>query len=491
MNDLLEKALDGAEAGYRAARRHVLVAVGVLGFGVSSVIVVAGGRVGAARATRPLTTWFGIQDDGGIRAFDPLPGALLFAGVCALILLWLLTVEVVRRRGTSEAAVWGIGVAWGLPLAVGPPLFDTSVYSHVAFGLIQRDGHQPYTSTVARLGFVPIVEAIDPNARDLRSCTGPIGSLIEHLAVSVAGGSPLLAVIVLRVIAVLSVVWIGRLAADMGGARPARAVSLTVLNPLVLLLVVGAVHLEGLAAALILRSFAAANRRHWVAAIVLAAAAGSLVPASLVVIPVLMAVHLRARRTVSAGRVVARDGATAIVTVAGFALMVPDGFGWVRTVRDQFAEHTTFSLTEATGKVLSLVVRPASFDDLSASSRVAALIAMVCVLAYLVTTTRYRALERSAGYSLLAIALLAPVLNPWYLLGGILCVVPSANAARKIVAMALSCAGCLLLPGGFEGSTTDILAGCGLAVVAAITGLSLRREALRARAARADIIAAA
>lgn len=481
MNDLAEKALVGAEVAYRAGRKHVLIAAGVLGFWVSSVIVVAGGRVGAARATRPLTTWFGIQDDGGVHPFDPLPGIALFAAVGALILLWLLSVEVVRRRGTRESAVWGIGAAWGLPLAVGPPLFDTSVYSHVAFGLIQRDGHSPYTSAVARLGFAPIVQAIDPSARNLRSCAGPVGSVIEHLAVSVAGGSPLGAVIVLRVVAVLSVIWIGRLAADMGGARSSRAVSLAALNPLVLLLVVGAVHLQGLAAALILRSFVAANRRHWASAIVLAGIAGSLIPMSFVVVAVIIAVHVRARRATSARRVLARDATVAVVTISFLGLAVPDGFGWVRTVRDQFAGHTVYSITDATSKALSLIVRPASYDDLAASSRVAALIAMACIVAYLVATVRSRALERSAGYALLAIALLAPVLNPWYLIGGILCIAPSANAARKIWAMALSCAGCLLLPGGFDQTTMNILAGSGLAIVAVVTGLSLRRDAVRNR----------
>lgn len=476
MNDLAEKALLGVEVAYRAVRRHILVAAGALGFGVSSAIVYAGGRVGAARATRPLSSWFGIQGSRGVHPFDPAPGVVLFAGIVALILLWLLTVEVVRRRGSSEAAAWTLGAAWGLPLAVGPPLFDTSVYSRVAFGLIQRDGHDPYTSTVSRLGFQQIVEAIDPAARNVKSCAGPLGSVIEHLAVSVAGGSPLGAVIVLRVVAVLSVIWLGRIAAEMGGARSARAVSLTALNPLVLLLVIGGVHLQGLAAALTLRSFTAANRRHWVSAIVLASVAGSIVPAFLVVVPVIVAVHLRGRHAGSTRRVLARDSAVAVVTVAALGLAVPDGFGWVRTVRDQFAGQTPYSIVYATGRLLWLIVRAASYDDVTASTRAAALLAMACIVGYLIVTARQRALERSAGYVLLAVALFAPLLNPWYLIGGVVCIAPSANAARKIWAIALSCAGCILLPGGFTESTMNVLMGSGLAVVAAVTALSLLRQ---------------
>lgn len=476
MNDLAEKALDGLEVGYRAVRRHLLVTVGLLGFIASAAVVYGGSRIVAAGATRPLTSWFELQDSHGPAVTDSLPGIVLALGIGAALLLWLLTVEVVRRRGPGEAAVWAVGAAWGLPLAVGPPLFDTSVYSHVGFGLLQRAGHDPYTSTIARLGFQPIMEAVDPSARALRSCAGPAGTLIEHLAVAVTGGSPLGAVIVLRVVAVLSVIWVGRLAAEMGGSRPARAVSLTALNPLMLLLVVGAVHLQGLAAALTLRAFIAANRRHWVAAVVLAGVAGSVVPAFLVVVAVIIAVHLRGRRAGPARRALTRDLTAAVVTVGGLGLLVPDGFGWVRTVRDQFSGHTVYSITYATGRLLSWVVRPASYDDLTASSRVAALIAMVCVVAYLIVTAGERALERSAGYALLAVALLAPVLNPWYLIGGIMCIAPSANAARKIWTMALSCGGCLLLIGGFAAQTDTIVSGGGLAVVAIVTAVGLRRH---------------
>jgi hypothetical protein len=168
-------------------------------------------------------------------------------------------------------------------------------------------------------------------------------------------------------------------------------------------------------------------------------------------------------------------GTTGIV-----GLIVSDGFGWVRTVSKQFSAHTPFSISSAIAKMFSPIVRGASYDDLAAGARITAITAMVCVIGYLVVTARHRALERTAGYSLLAMALLAPVLYPWYLMWGTLCLAATAVGSRRVAVLALCAAGCVLTPPGFSPTTTNVITAVALAIVAVITvGVLVPRQRSR------------
>jgi len=293
----------------------------------------------------------------------------------------------------------------------------------------------------------------------------------------------LAAVVVLRVVGVLVAIWIGRLATELAGANRSRALTLTVLNPLVLLYVVSSPHLDGLMVALVLSALVAAGQRRWPAAVALACVAGSVSAQGFVVVPVVIAVHLLGRRTVPAWRLVGRDLAVAIATTGVIGAVVSDGFGWTSTVRKQFASHTPFSVAGVIGKAMKPIVRGASYDDLAAGGRIAAVSAMVCAIVYLVATVKDRTIERTAGYALLAMALLAPVLYPWYLLWGTLCVAPTAYGTRRVLVLALCAAGCLMTPPGFSALTSNVITGVVLVLVAGATALVLLRGRRTAPAA--------
>ncbi|MFN2562474.1 MAG: polyprenol phosphomannose-dependent alpha 1,6 mannosyltransferase MptB [Jatrophihabitans sp.] len=480
MNDLAEKALHGLDVGRRKVARRPMLAFGLLGFALSSVVVVAGGRVGATRATHSLTSWFGLQDSHGVSLGDWVPGVIMLAGVVALVLTWIWVVEFVRRVNPPESRVWSVAAAWMAPFALGPPFMDTTVYSYTAFGLLQRHGLSPYDFGANRLGGgSSIVAAIEPSARGGPSGVGPLGTLIEHLSVSIGAGSALGAVVVLRIIGVLAAVAIAALAADLAGTRRSRALTLTILNPLLLLYVVSACHLDGVMAALILAALRLANQRRWLLAIVLACLAGSVSGQAFVVLPAIMAVHWLGRRTVSGWQLLGRDAAVAVAAAAVVGVVVPDGFGWLWTVSKQFSAHPPFTIATGIAKLFTPIVRGASYDDLAAGARITVITAMICLVAYLIATARQRALERTVGYSLLAVALLAPVLYPWYLLWGVVCLAPAANGSRRIAVLALCSAGCLLNPIGFTPMTANVISGCGLGVVAGATVVvsALRRRA--------------
>jgi len=476
MNDLAEKALNGLNVARRQVGDRPFLSLSIAGFVLACVIVVAGGQVGAARATRPLVNWLGLQDTHGLETTDPGPGALQLAGIAVLLVLWLVAVEVARRTAAPLTKVWALAAAWGVPFAVGPPLMDTTAYSYAAFGLIQRHGRNPYEHGPAFLGDQPIVTAIDPGARGTPSSAGPLGSLLQHLALSISGGRPLGAVIVLRLVGILAAVAIGHLASQLAGQQPGLAVVLTTANPLVLLYVVSAEHLDGVMVALVLAALVEAGRRRWLRAIALACVAGSVTAQGFLAVPAIVVAHWLGRRRAPAWLVLGRDVLVAAGTTAFCGLVVEHGFGWVSTVSKQFSAHTPFAIATAVAKVLTPIVRGASYDDLAAGARITTMAAMACAMVYLLATARTRALERTVAYALFALAVFAPVLYPWYLLWGAVCLAPVAVGRRRIFVLAASAFGCLLIPPGFSPTTANWLTAAALVIVTTGLGLALRRE---------------
>jgi alpha-1,6-mannosyltransferase len=191
-------------------------------------------------------------------------------------------------------------------------------------------------------------------------------------------------------------------------------------------------------------------------------------------------VHVLGRRTVAAWRIVARDAAVAVAVTGGLGLVAPGHFGWVTTVSKQFAEHTPFSVAGAVGGVLTPIVQGASYDDVAAGARITAIIAAVCVIGYLIATARHRALDRTVGYALLALGLLAPVLHPWYLLWGLICLAPTATGPRRVAILILSAAGCLITPPGFSAPVGDAISGVVVGLAAASAAGLLLAERRRA-----------
>ncbi len=407
--------------------------------------------------------------------------------------------------------VWLLAAAWATPFVVGPPLLDTAVYGYAGYGLVQRAGHDPYAFAPSRLGDRAVVAAMDPSTRGTPSASGPLGIVLQHLSVSISSGSALGAVLVLRAVGVLAAIWIGTQAADLASARFAEraavsalvagsgaesgvgrrdcALTLTVLNPVLLLYVVSGAHLDGLMLALVVTALVLAAQHRWLAAVAASSLAGCVLGPAWLVVVVLVVAHWHFGRDRTRGvRLRATIGelaaAVVIALAAGFA--VPHGFGWLGEVGKQFSTHTPYSVAGGISALLTPVVRGASYDDLAIGGRLTALLAMVCAVGYLLVTARRRTAELTAGYALLAVALLAPSMFPWYLLWAPMCLASTANAARRALVLVLAAAVCVLSPPGFTPTTTDVLTGVLLVAlgVVVLAGLGQRPPAISRTAGR-------
>jgi hypothetical protein len=424
------------------------------GFLASALAVVAGGQAGVVGTTTPLTSWFGLLSSTGYRpGHSWLAALLLFLGIAALVLLWLVVLGL--NAQWTERDLWWTAAAWSAPFVIGPPLISKDVFSYAAQGLMQRNGLNPYSSGVSALSGVPseaaasVLAAVDPTWRSAPSPYGPVATTIEHLAIAISGGSPLGAVVVLRGLAAVCVIAIGVLAIRLAGDRRTQALTLTVLNPLVLVHLVSGAHFEAPMCALLLGSLVAAKRDHWIWALLLACAAGSIKAPAFVAVPAIIAAHI----VVQQGRrtrllVGLRDVGVFVASFAGFSLLVPHGLGWIKGLNTPAQGHTPFAPASLIADLFKPVVSVASFDDLATGGRVTCLLAAACIVIYLTATAGARALEQTVGYGLVAVALLSPAIFPWYLLWGALCLAATIGDRQR----------------------DWFVAACGVASVAAITG---------------------
>lgn len=477
MNDLAEKALRAATVTRQAVAARPAPVIAATGFIAAAATVVAGGRLGAAPAAVPYNVWLGLLSGASYRITGPTLGFSMLAAIAALLALWFVALRLAAQDRLALRAIWGCAIAWAIPFAVGPPLLSTDLFSAVARGLLARDGSSPYHHPPSDLGAARIVDAIDPSRRTLRSIDGPLANLVSHLAVSIGGGHPLAAVIVLRAVAVVSVIVIGRCAVTLGEARRASALTMTVLNPMVLLFVLSAGQYAGLLAAVLLACFVAARRQHWVGAVVLAAVAAGIKPIALLAVPTVIATHVRATDRELRARIVVRDASAAVVVLVGCTFAVPYGLGWIANLGDAIRDTVPFAPASVIADVVGWMVPPASYDDLQTGGRISAAAAAATAVCYLFATMRRRPMEQTVGYALLSAAILAPVVYPSTMLFGLVCLAPVATGLHRDWVVALSCAACVLTPVGFTERGAQFVTLAGLIVIAGGLALRLLRHA--------------
>ncbi len=417
-------------------RRFPLLAAG--GAVASAAVVVGGGRVGPVPGSLRLTPWFGLQAADTVHPGRTWwPGTVMTLGMAAVVVLWFV---VLRQRPADQRPVWRLAVCWGAPLALGPPLLSSDVYTYAAQGVMTARGLDPYAGGPSELGSVAATNAVDPTWRSVPSPYGPVATLVEHLGVAVGGGSPLGAVIVLRVIAVLSVVAMGFFATRLvDPSRRPLVLALVVLNPLLLFQVVSATHFEGLMGALLLATLVAVRRGHPHLALVLGFAATAVKAPAFVLVLAVAAANVVGLRW----RDAARDlliSATIVAACAAVMSLVfpPDAWGWVKALETPTQGRTPIAPATLLGDLLGRIVPFASPTDVSAAGRIATLGLAGCIVLALTLTANHRPLASTAGLGLLAVAVLGPVLYPWYLLWGLVCLAPVVRGRQISWFMAAS-----------------------------------------------------
>ncbi|MDT3445034.1 MULTISPECIES: polyprenol phosphomannose-dependent alpha 1,6 mannosyltransferase MptB [unclassified Pseudofrankia] len=129
-------------------------------------------------------------------------------------------------------------------------------------------------------------------------------------------------------------------------------------------------------------------------------------------------------------------------------LLVPDGLGWVRATSTPSHGLSLYSPVSALANLLAIVTDtpgPAlPGSDLLGLARAAGMAGAALLIGWLLITVRRRDVPATCGLALLSLALLGPVLYPWYLVWGMVPLVMARGVPRRRVLMAVGAAGAFL-----------------------------------------------
>ena len=353
---------------------------------------------------------------------------VLSVGIILLLDTWLRLRPVAGAR-TAPAATWAL---WAIPVLWCPPLFSRDAYSYAAQGLVVSRGMDPYqTGPIAVPG--AYANQVDPLWLYTAAPYGPAALQVQHFIVWLTGDNAYLAAVAMRLPALLSMAVIAyalpRLAERVGVSRQ-QAVWLGVLNPLVIMHIVGGSHNDAMMIALTVASLLLATYGHLaLGCVTLALAAGFKQTAVMAIIGV-VALAVRHRR----GEVPPRAYLWGLVRgsaiwLAAFQVMTMAtglGWGWVPNLAVPASIRSLLSPPTLVGSIgegiLYLLGAPRAWQLVPVALMQS--IGLLCFLAFAGWLTLRLAPRRPVYASALAFigfCLGGPVIHPWYMLwGGVL-----------------------------------------------------------------------
>ncbi|WP_426718352.1 polyprenol phosphomannose-dependent alpha 1,6 mannosyltransferase MptB [Corynebacterium auriscanis] len=387
----------------------------------------------------------------------------VFLGIGALVVAWLLLTPFAlppsrnsRRRYTylvPERTLWRILACWVVPILFTAPMFTQDIYSYLAQGAIAAKGMDPYAA-----GPVDLLGIQDPLARSVPllwahspAPYGPVALGYSAVISLVTGNSILGGIIAHRLVSLLGIVLAGwalvRLARRC--AVPGQAALwLGILNPLVILHLIGGIHNEsvmmGLLLAgmeLVLRGTDSESRPMASRWILLVLGLTLITGAGLVKVTALMGLGFAGVAIarwfggswLDLGKAAALTVTIAAVTAVVVSLGTGVGFGWA-TAQGGAAEVISWmSISSVLGLASSLLGMLLGLGDHQQSALAVArllglLVGIGWVIRMLFASFRGRIHPVGGlGVATFFLVVFFPVVHPWYLLWAILPLAAWAN----------------------------------------------------------------
>lgn len=414
-----------------------------LGF-LGAVMITAGGLgAGSTRLHDPLLeslhlSW--LRFGHGL----VLSSVLLWGGVALMLIAWLaLGRRVVDRTaerragaqqsgGVSEYTMLATTAFWLLPLLLSVPVFSRDTYSYLAQGALLRDGLDPYV-----VGPIDNPNSLLDNVSPIWTTTtapyGPAFILVAKFVTMIVGnhvveGTMLLRLCMLPGLALL--IWAAPRVARHVGANAAVALWICVLNPLVIIHLMGGVHNEMLMVGLMMAAIALTFGRRPMWGVCLIAIAVAVKATAGIALPFMVWVWMRqlrerrgSRKPMGPVRAFAvATAASAAIFVAVFAVLswlAGVGLGWLTALAGSVKIINWLTIPTATANLINTVgglFIPINFYAVLDVTRIIGVAVIAIALPLLWWRFRHDDREALTGIALamLVVVLFVPAALPWY-----------------------------------------------------------------------------
>ncbi|OBI52194.1 DUF2029 domain-containing protein [Mycobacterium kyorinense] len=379
-----------------------------------------------------------------------LSSVLLWLGVALMLIAWLsLGRRVIAGAATEYTMVVTTGF-WLAPLLLSVPVFSRDTYSYLAQGALLRDGLDPYA-----VGPVENPNALLDNVSPIWTITtapyGPAFILIAKLVTMLVGNHVIVGTMLLRLCmlpGLALLIWATpRIARHLGADVP-TALWICVLNPLVIIHLMGGVHNEMLMVGLMAAGIALTFERHPVAGVAVVAVAVAVKATAGIALPFLVWVwmrQLRDRRGYRQLRAFAVAAVTSVlIFVAVFVVLSAAagvGLGWLSALAGSVKIINWLTVPTATANLAHAIggwFVPVNFYAVLQVTRIAG-IAIIAVSLPLLWW-RFRRDDRAAltgiAWAMLVVVLFVPAALPWYYTWPLAVAAPLAQSRRAVAAIA-------------------------------------------------------
>ncbi|MGZ4525633.1 MAG: alpha-(1-_6)-mannopyranosyltransferase A [Mycobacterium sp.] len=379
-----------------------------------------------------------------------LSSMVLWTGVGLMLIAWLGLGRRVLAGEVTEFMMKATTGFWLVPLLVSVPVFSRDTYSYLAQGALLRDGLDPYAvGPVANPNI--LLDNVSPIWTITTAPYGPAFILVAKLVTMAVGnnvvaGTMLLRLCMLPGLALL--IWATPRLARHLGADGSTAFWICVLNPLVLIHLMGGVHNEmlmvGLMAAGIALSFAG---RHVLGTSLITVAIAVKATAG-IALPFMVWVwtrHLRDRRGYRpAWAFVAATAMSMLIFVVVFGILsavAGVGLGWLTALAGSVKIINWLTVPTAAANIIHALFSGLFAVHFYPMLRITRFVGIAIIAVSLpLLWWRFRRDDRAAltgiAFSMLVVVLFVPAALPWYYSWPLAVVAPLAQSRRAIAIIA-------------------------------------------------------
>lgn len=356
---------------------------------------------------------------------------LLWGGVAVMLVAWLwLGRRVIAGRETTYTMIATTGF-WLAPLLLSVPLFSRDTYSYLAQGALLRDGFDPYA-----VGPVEnpngLLDDVSPIWTTTTAPYGPAFILVAKFVTMLVGDNVIAGTMVLRLCmlpGLALLIWATPRIARHMGANSATALWICVLNPLVIIHLMGGVHNEMLMVGLMMAGIALAFDRRPAAGITLATAAVAVKATAGLALPFLVWVWMRQLRDRPDRAPMRPVTAFVVASVASVAIFVAVfavlswvagvGLGWLTALAGSVKIINWLTIPTAVANITNAVgglFLPVNFYAVLEVTRIIGILIIAVSLPLLWWRFRHDDREALTGiaWAMVVVVLFVPAALPWY-----------------------------------------------------------------------------